>query len=223
MIARSTAFVSFVTPSMNRQTMKTVKLQIADLDQKVLPGWSVVAATGFRMPLNHPTTVKTALCDKWGITTDYLDQRIQTLLLNSCPVDDPEAIDAHPGDILTLSGAMPGLAGAILRKGGVLAGMRHSISANNENAIETKDQWVTVKLFNLVIDDLRGLFLGKGIVLTARQAVEFVGKITTSIPQGNWQLWIDGHQVPALELQTLGGKADFVKIVISLSGLNERL
>ncbi len=34
--------------------MKTIKLEIADLDQKVLPGWSVVAATGFQMPLNHP-------------------------------------------------------------------------------------------------------------------------------------------------------------------------
>ncbi len=162
--------------------MKTLKLEISDLDKKVLPGWSVVAATGFCMPLKSPITIKSLLCQEWGITSKYLDDRIQTLLLNSSPVDNPETIRVSPGDTLTLSGAMPGLAGAILRKGGVLAGMRHSISAQNEEALETKSKWVTVKLFNLVIDDLRALFLGQGIFLPVEQGLDFLRKVAVAIP-----------------------------------------
>lgn len=174
--------------------MKTVKLEITDLNQKVLPGWSVVAASGFRMPLSSPVTIKTLLCQTWGITPKYLDERIQTLLLNSSPVDDPEIIKASPGDTITLSGAMPGLAGAILRKGGVLAGMRHSISAQNNLSVEeTREEWVTLKLFNLVIDDLRTLFLGQGIVLTTKQGLDFLGEVTAAIPLDEQQLSLNGH------------------------------
>ena len=173
--------------------MKTLKLEIADVDKKVLPGWSVVAATGFRMPLNQSTPIETLLCQKWGITPKYLDERIQTLLLNSRPVDNPDKIDVHPGDTITLSGAMPGLAGAILRKGGVLAGMRHSISAHNEDAVETKERWVTVKLFNLVIDDLRALFLGQGITLPVEQGLDLLKKVAVAIPADEQRLYLDGQ------------------------------
>ncbi len=112
-------------------------------------------------------------------------------------MDDPETITVHPGDVITLSGAMPGLAGAILRKGGVLAGMRHSISAQNEEAVETKSKWVTVKLFNLVIDDLRTLFLGQGIVLPVDQGIDFLEKVTAAIPAPDWRLLLNSISVEA--------------------------
>ena len=195
--------------------MTKVKLKITDLDQKVLPGWSIIAAAGFRMPLNNPETIQTLLCKEWGIASKYLEERIQTLLLNSQPVDDAETIKAFPGDTITLSGAMPGLAGAILRKDGVLAGMRHSISAKNKETTETQSKWLTVKLFNLIISDLRSLFLEQGIILPVDQGLEFLQKLTVSTPPDDYCLWLNEQLNEVASLQTLQGTTGLIEISIS--------
>jgi hypothetical protein len=106
------------------------------------------------------------LCHTCGLDAEQVRSRIQTLFLNGKPVDDMASTRVHDGDCLALSAAMPGLVGATMRSGGVLAGFRHSIShraggdhANGSGGV------MLIKLFNLLIAELGPRFLGQGILV----------------------------------------------------------
>lgn len=53
-----------------------------------------------------------------GLPHFYVEERIQTLLLNGLAVDDPDTAVLESGARLALSAAMPGVLGATLRRGG---------------------------------------------------------------------------------------------------------
>jgi hypothetical protein len=105
------------------------------------------------------------LCDQIGIAPDYLDQRVQTIFVNARAVDRVEQIHIGPGDVIALSAAMPGLAGATLRKGGLLAGFRKDIShVDDPHATGAAQKtMVTVKLFNLVAREIGAQLLQHGV------------------------------------------------------------
>ncbi|RJQ82222.1 MAG: hypothetical protein C4519_08135 [Desulfobacteraceae bacterium] len=105
------------------------------------------------------------LCDQLAIPADYVDQRIQTIFVNGRAVDRVAHIRIAGGDVIALSAALPGLAGATLRKGGVLAVLRKEIS-HTDTTVQTGPQaktMVTLKLFNLVAKELCALLLSRGV------------------------------------------------------------
>ena len=73
-------------------------------------------------------TLRQLLVDQLGIEPAYIDDEIQTIFLNAKAIDDVDQTVIRDGDVLALSGAMPGLAGATLRKGGKYAALRKEIS-----------------------------------------------------------------------------------------------
>jgi hypothetical protein len=93
-------------------------------------------------------------------------RRIQTVFLNGKPVDDMAKAYVQDQDCLALSAAMPGLVGATMRSGGVLAGFRHSIS-HRPDASRSNVQGgvILIKLFNLMIGELGFRFLQNGILV----------------------------------------------------------
>jgi len=107
------------------------------------------------------------LCRQWQIDRDYVMGRISTLFLDGKPVDDLPAAIVRDGAVLALSGAMPGLIGATMRRGGILAAFRSGISYEAD-AIENQsgNGRITLKLFNLLIDELGPRFLARGIWTT---------------------------------------------------------
>jgi hypothetical protein len=108
------------------------------------------------------------LCQSSGLDADQVGRRIQTLFLNGKPVDDIASTDVHDGDCLALSAAMPGLVGATMRSGGVLAGFRHSISHRTTGRQSAKSGGVLlIKLFNLLIKEMGPRFLQQGILIRA--------------------------------------------------------
>ena len=78
------------------------------------------------------SSIRQVIVDQLGIAEDYLENRVQTLFLNGKPVDDVDAMRVSDGSILALSAAMPGLAGATLRKGGKYAAFRQQISIGSD-------------------------------------------------------------------------------------------
>lgn len=108
------------------------------------------------------------LCQTCGLQPVEVKERIQTIFLNGKPVDDLEAVDVQDGDRLALSAAMPGLVGATMRSGGVLAGFRHSIS-HRSSPIRSgaPGGLLSMKLFNLLIKELGPHLLQQGILVEA--------------------------------------------------------
>ena len=151
-------------------------------DKDRISEFVVLLQSGFRVKTQVGCSVKDFLCDQLGILSDYYETRIQTLFLNSKPVDDPESARVFDGATLALSAAMPGLVGATLRRGGHYGRMRGSITHTDDNQTSKKSTgWVTLKLFNLVLKELGPHFLKQGVWLDSKVMAAFFQKQAGSL------------------------------------------
>lgn len=136
-----------------------------------------------------------------GVSPVYLKDRVQTVFLDGRALDDFSTAVVGDRAILALSAAMPGLAGAVLRRGGFYAAMRRQISHEAGGAAAASTQiTVTLKLFNLVARDLGPGLLERGILVSGSQLRDFI------VRQGRW-IWTactaataDGKPLDAAEV-----------------------
>lgn len=112
-----------------------------------------------------------------------VEERISTIFLDGKPVDDITSVVVEHGSTLALSGAMPGLVGATLRRKSPLASFRQSISARkaSEELKEARGS-VNIKLFNILLDELGLVFLERGVFLRADILMSFFEK-------QSWEFW----------------------------------
>jgi hypothetical protein len=115
------------------------------------------------------------LCQTCSLGQEEVKRRIQTIFLNGKPVDDITTATVRSDDCLALSAAMPGLVGATMRSGGVLASFRHSISHRLEDAQSCVQGGVLlIKLFNLLIREIGPRFLKHGILVYSNDLNDFL-------------------------------------------------
>lgn len=150
--------------------------------KNLMPAFFPLLQQGFYIEISAGN-IQDRLCQICNLEPEKLRGLIQTLFLNGKPVDDMEKAFIKNGDCLALSAAMPGLVGATMRSGGVLAGFRRTISHrppqiqnNIQNGI------VTIKLFNLLIKELGPRFLRKGILVE----LEDFHNLMSSLPEAVW-------------------------------------
>lgn len=98
-------------------------------------------------------------------TLDYLADRVQTILLNGDAVDDLE-ISFSPGkNTIALSAAMPGLAGAILRRNSLCSALRKTAGGRPESDPDNASIEVKIKLFNMIAQEKGGPLLRQGGII----------------------------------------------------------
>jgi hypothetical protein len=137
---------------------------------------------GFYIEIPTDNLLET-LCRTCGLEADQIRKRIQTLFLNGKPVDDVATASVQDGDCLALSAAMPGLVGAVMRSGGVLAGLRQSISHQPDQAPQRhRGGILSVKLFNLLIREIGPRFLEQGILVRT----DDLDGLLKSLAQADW-------------------------------------
>ena len=157
---------------MNNQRAAKLTLSIA---RESLHSFFSLLRQGFMIEVQAGCSIKTMLADALGLDDSYVENRIKTIFLNAKPVDDINTACIENGSVLALSGAMPGLAGATLRRGGQLASFRGSISCRSHGENELgQNGYAFVKLFNLLVNDLGPIFLEKGILINKQQLVTFL-------------------------------------------------
>jgi hypothetical protein len=120
------------------------------------------------------SSVYSFLADELGLAADYVRERITTVFLDGQVVDALEDAVLQDGSLLALSAAMPGLAGATLRRSGPLAVMRAAITRTADRASARPPpvgtSIVRIKLFNLLLDEIGPVLLEHGIVLQRAEA-----------------------------------------------------
>jgi hypothetical protein len=171
---------------------------------------------GFMVKIRVGESVRTLMCERIGLDGSYFDERIQTLFLNSKPVDDPATAVVKDGAILALSAAMPGLVGATFRKGGKYKWMRGSISHPDECDVTAgKTGWVTLKLFNLILKELGPFFLEAGIWLKKEPIQAFFMDRLSHLGSRIQSIVLDGQKVDPEALSKIADGEDpvFIKIV----------
>lgn len=120
-------------------------------------------------------TVEAFLAEAVGIPSDYLKARVQTVFLNGRALDDFSTPRVEDGATLALSAAMPGLAGAVLRRGGIYASLRREISHAAQASGGTPGEiLVTLKLFNLIARELGPELLRRGILIPGARWCDFI-------------------------------------------------
>lgn len=119
-------------------------------------------------------TLDKLLSQQWNISPEYAAQRITTIFLNSRPIDSLATALIRENSVIALSGAMPGLVGATMRRGGFYAALRQGIT-HHDAAGEVTDRKasVRVKLFNLLLPELGPGFLQRGIIIPAAELSGF--------------------------------------------------
>jgi hypothetical protein len=126
-------------------------------------------------------SVDAFLLETAGIPPTYLKERVQTVFLDGRPLDDFAAARVTDGATLALSAAMPGLAGAVLRRGGFYAPMRRQISHEARPADGAPgDVLVTLKLFNMIARELGPALLEKGVLVPGDRLQDALRR------QGRW-------------------------------------
>jgi hypothetical protein len=149
------------------QAAATIRLTVARIPMEL---FSPVFGMGVGIPIPIGITLKHLLCSQLRMPEAYLENRIQTILVNGHAVDQVDRLALADGDVIALSAAMPGLAGAILRKGGALSPMRAAISqAPNGVRSSVRDRGIVkLKLFNMVAKEMGLQLLAGGIWLKGK-------------------------------------------------------
>ena len=115
------------------------------------------------------------LRDEWHMDPDYVASRITTIFIDGRAIDDIDSALVTEGSTVALSGAMPGLVGATMRRGGHLAAMRANMTYLDTFS-ESVEHYglIRLKLFNLLLHDLVPFFLRFGIMLSVAQAADLL-------------------------------------------------
>jgi hypothetical protein len=160
------------------------------------------------------------LTTQLGISPDYIRGHISTIFLDGKPVDDLEAAIVKHGSHLALSSALPGLVGATMRQGGILASLRGSITYSETGTCSGGEGMIHLKLFNLVMDDLGSSFLVKGILVNSSDfrnflrghpdlLKEFTGILFNGVPV----------EATALSEASLYGDCELVRLSVQMADL----
>jgi hypothetical protein len=154
-----------LTPQLplNIALVANLELDLVEHDWKV---FTPLLQRGVFIRIDQGATVQSFLCRDLELTPDFVEQCISTIFLNGRPVDSLEAKLRH-GDSLALSAAMPGLVGATMRRGGMVATLRSNISHREEERQEEGglEGFILVKLFNTLIPSLGPLLLKRGVLV----------------------------------------------------------
>ena len=141
---------------------------------------------GITVEVETGCSIKELLCGQMGIDHVYLEERITTIFLNGKPVDDCAAAVVGDGAVLALSAAMPGLVGAMLRKGGFYSAMRSNITYRTQNADSIRANGrIRLKLFNSIMGEAGPLVLRRGIIIPRSKVMKLISETSAEILSGD--------------------------------------
>ncbi len=144
------------------------------VEEDLIPTFYKLLSQGFTVKARVGCTLRELLCRQLGLSADYIEQRVQTIFLDGKAVDNIDTAVVRQGSTLALSAAMPGLAGATLRRGGAYASMRSQISYEGTPVPDhVKDGELVLKLFNLVARELGPRFLEQGVWINGKNLQGF--------------------------------------------------
>jgi hypothetical protein len=191
-----------------------VRIKIVTAEDGLAPFLQLLQQ-GFTVEAQTGCSVDAFLTGQLGLAPDYAKNRIQTIFLNGKPVDDITTARVEAGATLSLSAAMPGLVGALLRKGGVLKSMRESISYTCTAPSAPEDcQPVKVKFFNLIARELGPAFLAHGIRVKGEDFADLISSPSDRFWSSIQSISVDANAAEAAELKALDWTGRAVDLIV---------
>ena len=171
-----------MNPELENDPKAVLGLTVAE---ELIPTFYALLSQGFTVKVRVGCTMRELLHRQLGLSADYIEQRLQTIFLDGKAVDNIDTAVVRNGSTLALSAAMPGLAGATLRRGGAYASMRSQISHGKSPLSDhIKEGELVLKLFNLVVRELGSMFLAKGVWIKGKNLQGFLQRAPDSFRAG---------------------------------------
>lgn len=145
-------------------------------------------------------------------------EKIQSVILDGRPVDDIESALVKNGSVLALSGAMPGLVGATLRRGGAYSSFRSAITYHETGQeYASGEGYVEIKLFNLLMAELGPVLLQKGVILSSANFLGFAAGQPPDFWEGCRKITFDSRPVNGRELMYPSVLSGVDRVFLSVS------
>ena len=174
------------------------------LDDRLIPMFFQLLQKGFMIKAHLGCSIKSLLCQQLDLSPEYLKKRVQTIFLDGKPVDDVDSTIVNEGSTLALSAAMPGLVGAIFRRGSRYAHMRSQISRGERiKSSSVKEAMVSLKLFNILLRELGPAFLNRGIWVKGKDLEDLFKRQSTDFWAGCKVAKVDGEKVDLHKLSEI--------------------
>jgi hypothetical protein len=149
-------------------------------------------------------SIKDLLSQILGLNPEYVESRIQTVFLDGKAVDDLDSAVILNGSTLALSGALPGLVGATLRRQGPYASLRQAITlSSEEKPIPYKEGAITLKLFNLLVPQLGPSLLTRGVGVIGKDLDQLFKEPGETFWSGLQEAEVDGRQIELSALKKI--------------------
>ncbi len=174
----------------------TLSLSVDNYTDYVVSRMLHILQNGFMVRAQVGCSIKEFLCQQQKLSQEYITKRISTIFLDGKPVDDIDSAVIQDGSTLALSGAMPGLVGAVMRRSSFYASFRSSITyKKGDNVSQHEEGMVRLKLFNMVMKELGPDFLEKGIFIRTSDLSGFLVNQWDDFPRGCRDVFLNGEPV----------------------------
>lgn len=175
---------------------------------------ATVLQSGFHVTAAEGDSLLSLLKTLPGFSEAYIADEIQTVFLNGDALDDLQTLLTGSAATIALAGAMPGLAGAIVRKGSPWGALRKTQSAAGVGC-SRKPVAVLVKLFNTVaVDRGPGLLTGS-IRINTSDLVHFL-ELRPSLLASFADLALDGSPIDLEGISQAAARFDQVSVKAAL-------
>ncbi len=150
------------------------KLQLKVANDGAIAQFTTLLQSGVYLKAKQGCSIGEILCSLPGFTEEYISKNVQTLFLNGLPADDLDQQIFGEIAVIAASAAMPGLAGAIFRKGGVHASLRTATDKGLHATALEQAITVRVKLFNIIARERGADVLSRGCFVKAAALLKFL-------------------------------------------------
>ena len=188
---------------------------VMDLEERLVSRFAGLFSRGVIVPGRTGCSLRDFICEQLGVSEAYLEERIQTIFLNGKAVDDYSTTVVNDGASLALSAAMPGLVGAVFRRGGFYAGLRNTVTHHSDDSAAcAADGTVTVKLFNLTVKELGPSMLTNGVRVVGTDLQELLDQFADDFRSGCRQALLNDQPISFDELTAQLAAFDHVDLRI---------
>jgi len=150
---------------------------------------------GIRLRATVGGSVRDFLLQQLALTPGDVEEKVQTIFLNGKAVDDLDQAFITDGASLALSGALPGLVGATMRRGGFYSSLRNPINYRVEKGDEPRREGtIALKLFNILLKDLAPRVLAQGFLIKSSTLRDFLKRNETELGDNCLIRYRDGSE-----------------------------
>ena len=169
---------------------------------------------GFILPISNPVSITELLNSLPGFSNDYIRDRVQTIFVNGL-AEDNTGRQLVAGDTLALSAAMPGLAGAIFRRGGQHASLRtRPVEAVKGQGDQSGR--ITLKLFNMIATETGSQLLQTGLLIRGEVLARFFARQGERILPLIVRAELDDVAIEPEQLASVLGEQDILFCTLSV-------